>query len=92
MIFEISYDDGTVKSFLKSIEYYNHISSELALSFEADFWKTINLLKIDPYIYQERYRGVRIVHLYKFPFGIHFIIEEQTVRVYKILHHKQSYN
>ncbi|OBX26117.1 hypothetical protein LX77_02077 [Gelidibacter algens] len=41
---------------------------------------------IEPYHIQKRYKSVRILFLKTFPFGIHFTIQDNTVKVIAVFH------
>ncbi len=91
MIYNLKFEEIALKDFNNAIEYYDIISSELGDEFYQEFWNKIDDIKINPLHFQLRYKLIRIAHLKKFPFGIHFIIEENTIKVFRILHHKQFY-
>jgi len=91
MNYSVEFEEGTLENFNKAIKYYEKISNELADSFHIEFWNKIDYLKINPLHYQNRYKKVRIAHLKRFPFGIHYIIDKRVIRVFKILHHKQYF-
>jgi toxin ParE1/3/4 len=55
--------------------YYNQESEGLGQRFFDDFKTTYQLLRTNPF-YQIRYQDVRCVHLRKFPYMIHFSVNE----------------
>lgn len=91
MNYNIRFEKGTLDDFRDAINYYEAISINLANKFHSAFWSIIDYIKENPLHFQIRYRGIRIAHLKIFPFGIHFIIDEATITVFKILHQKQYY-
>ncbi len=58
--------------------------------FISSLIKTIDELKVNYSHNQMRYRGIRTANKV-FLFGIHSFIEGTTLRVFKILRHKQLY-
>ena len=77
---------------LEEIEsYYSEISLSIVSMFFKEFSKTLNFIERQPNIFQERYRKIRIAHLYKFPYGIHYKITDNVVTVYRILHTKRYF-
>jgi hypothetical protein len=51
----------------------------------------INKIAIHPTAFAIRYKNVRVVHTHKFPFAIHFIIDEflKTIFIIAIIHTKR---
>lgn len=77
---------------LEEIEsYYNQISFSLSRSFFGEFSKTLNFIENQTNIFQERYKTIRIAHLYKFPYGIHYKVTGNVITVYRILHFKRHF-
>tara|TARA_R110002096_G_scaffold219736_5_gene408241 strand:+ start:895 stop:1173 length:279 start_codon:yes stop_codon:yes gene_type:complete len=91
MIYQIDLTDEAQLNIKETSEYYIEISTSLNDKFTADLIKTIDELAEHPLYHQIRYKGIRIAHTKIFPFGIHFLIDKTTVRVLKVLHHKQYY-
>jgi len=91
MNYIIKFEEGTLINFKKAIGYYGHISEDLAHKFHVEFWNKIDSVKEKPLHYQVRYKSIRIAHIKSFPYGIHFIVDGKTIRVLRILHHKQYY-
>ena len=91
MTYLLTFDEEALVDFKEAVEYYKDISIDLAGRFQDEFWSTVEALKINPLHFQARYRAIRIAHLKKFPFAIHFIIDEDSIAVFRILHHKQFY-
>uniref|UniRef100_UPI0040478B4C type II toxin-antitoxin system RelE/ParE family toxin n=1 Tax=Mariniflexile sp. TaxID=1979402 RepID=UPI0040478B4C len=91
MKYTIKFEEGTLADFQKAVERYEKVSDNLANRFHKEFWRKIDYIKENPLHHQIRYREIRIAHIKVFPFGIHFLVDETTIRVFKILHHKQYY-
>jgi len=83
---------GIAQSNIKeSFNYYQLISESLAIKYSIEINQIIEKLKTNPLHFQKRYRDIRIAHTDKFPFGLHFLIEEKSVFIVKVLHHKKIY-
>lgn len=91
MKYILKFEEGTLANFEKAIAYYEEISEALANKFHNEFWNKIDAIKENPLHYQVRYKSIRIAHIKTFSYGIHFIIEDNIIHVFKILHHKQFY-
>ena len=72
-------------------EYYAEISIPLKDRFEVELIESIDLLFINPLHHQVRYRKVRIAFTELFPYGIHYIVENEYIYVLKILHTKRFF-
>ena len=72
-------------------EYYAEISIPIKDRFEVELIKSIDLLFINPLHHQVRYRKVRIAFTEVFPYGIHYIVENEYIYVLKILHTKRFF-
>ena len=73
------------------LEHYSEISMALKDRFEVELSKSINLLSKNPLHHQVRYRKIRIAFTAVFPYGIHYIVENEYVYVFKILHTKRFF-
>ncbi|MGB1451650.1 MAG: type II toxin-antitoxin system RelE/ParE family toxin [Marinirhabdus sp.] len=89
--YQIVLTDEAKENIAEALRYYLGISNLLQQKFQAELINTIDRLKDAPKHHQIRYRGIRIAHTKTFSYGVHFIIEGTTIRVLKILHHKQFY-
>ncbi len=77
---------------LEEIEsYYNKILSKLSDRFFNEFFETLSFIEQNPDLFQVRYRGIRIAPLYKFPYGIHYKENNDTIVIYRILHTKRYF-
>lgn len=92
MKYTIRFQEGSTQDFEDGIVYYEKISPELANRFYQDFKKRIDEVETKPLHHQIRYKNIRIAHLKKFPFSIHFFIQEDIIHVIRILHQKRYYN
>lgn len=71
--------------------YYSNISVSVTRNFFKAFFENINFIKQTPTIFQERYRKIRIAPFYKFPYGIHYKIKDNTIIIYRVLHTKRYF-
>lgn len=55
------------------------------------FRKELIIMMTHPLHYQERYKEIRIAFLEGFPYGIHFLLEKDEIKIIKILHHKREF-
>ena len=65
---------------LEGIEWYNKQSVALAKRFYQTIKKTYKTIRQNPY-FQIRYEDVRCLPVKKFPYMIHYIVDEQRERI-----------
>ncbi|WP_310560364.1 type II toxin-antitoxin system RelE/ParE family toxin [Flavobacterium sp.] len=75
----------------EALNYYSVISTSLKDRFEAELSKSIDLLSKNPLQHQIRYRKIRIAFTSVFPYGIHYIVENEYVYIFNILHTKRFF-
>lgn len=60
-----------------ALEYYTEINFNLATKFYAALNESYNKLKINPF-FQKRHKDYRGIKLYKFPFLLFYIVDEEN--------------
>lgn len=68
--------------------WYNEQSPNLGFRFQKSLRKQINTLSFNAYSYHVRYNNIRCMVSIKFPFLIHYSIDEvnQIVEIFAIIH------
>lgn len=74
----------------QAVDWYNTQSEQLPREFIKAIDYSLNSIRETPDHYQKRYGEVRIIFTRKFPYGIYYTVEENTVFVHAILHTKQN--
>ena len=57
-------------------DYYNKILPSITDNFFKEFFETMDFIEAEPQLFQVRYRRIRIAPLYRFPYGIHYMMTE----------------
>lgn len=70
----------------KATGYYFDIQKSLAKKFNTDFKTVIKYIFNNPEKTQIRYNNVRVAFLKKFPYGIHYTFENNTIILLAIFH------
>lgn len=83
--FKIVLYEDAITDFNKALEYYRNITPAVTKKFYNAVNSTFNDLKKNPF-YQIRYDNFRLKPVKKFPYLLHFIVDEniKTVFVYGI--------
>lgn len=76
----------------EALEWYHDQNENLSLKFISAIEKALEKIQSNPENYQKRYNEIRIIFTKTFPYGIYYTIEENTIFVHAILHHKQNPN
>ena len=82
-MWKVEFSHESLAEVQDALNYFLEKSAELSEDFIQDLEKGIFALQVNPY-YQVRYKNIRCLPLSKFPFMIHFELDEDKKRV-KIL-------
>jgi len=66
--------------------WYESCRSGLGKEFQLCLENGLNQIQRNPLIFQQRYHTVRIHFIRRFPYGIHYLVEEDAVRVLGVFH------
>ena len=84
MTYKLIITPKALKDINKATEYYFDIQKKLAKRFTKDLKNQTKYILKKPTHIQVRYDNIRIAHLKKFPYSIHFTIEKQTIIILAI--------
>jgi plasmid stabilization system protein ParE len=83
MPFKVLIEPRALADIQQAIDYYDSRQPGLGKKFEASVDKHFSSLSKNPF-FQIRYKGIRCLPIKKFPFLIHFIIDEKRKVVFII--------
>ena len=88
MRFQLKIDTDALNDIQETFEWYETQLKGLGLRYKTQAKKQINSLKKDPYLFSIKYNEIRCRKIEKFPFLIHYLINEntKTVTVYAVFH------
>jgi toxin ParE1/3/4 len=75
MKFVIRIESEALQDIQSAIDWYEFQQEGLGKKFYATLENTFEMLKTNPF-YQNRYSNIRCLPLHKFPFMVHFSIDE----------------
>ena len=84
-MFNVIIEKRAVKDIQKATDYYDEKSTQAGDNFINEVTSFLTALETIP-SYQVRYNDIHCLPLKKFPFLIHFSIQEKTVLVHAITH------
>lgn len=87
MAYKINLDSAAILDIQKAIDYYDEQQPGLGAKFEIAIDRHFSALSKNPF-FQMRYDIVRCLPMKKFPFMIHFIVDEEskTIKVSAVFH------
>jgi hypothetical protein len=87
MHFRIDIHIEAINDIQQAIDYYNEQQSGLGKRFHSAVKQTFKELSVNPF-FQVRYDNVRCRLTRKFPYLIHFVVDEKekTVTIYRLKH------
>lgn len=86
MTYKIISSPNTEKDIEKAILWYKDIKVSLAQSFIAELGYCKKDIQQNPRKMQIRYNNIRISFLRKFPYGIHYRLEGNTITIIAVFH------
>ena len=66
--------------------WYEEQSKDLGKRYKSQVINQVNTLKKNPLLYSVRYNNVHCLKIKKFPFLVHFTVEENIVNVIAVIH------
>ncbi|WP_347050030.1 type II toxin-antitoxin system RelE/ParE family toxin [Flavobacterium olei] len=81
-------DENALKDLREIVKWYSEQSQNLGTRFHKQVKSQINYLKTYPFVCTIRYQNIRCMLVKKFPFMIHYIVNEElnVVEIYSIFH------
>ena len=90
MAYSIHVSEEAFLDLAEAFDWYEEqrtgLGSELELCVEAK----IHSIARNPFQFQERYKLVHIAFVERFPYGIHYLIEDQDIRIIGIFHMRRN--
>lgn len=71
---------------LAAFSWYESRRTGLGKDFELCLEAGLDQIQRDPLLFQKRYKDIHIHFINRFPYGIHYLVEEKTIRVFGVFH------
>ncbi len=86
--YKISIEQDALQDIQHATDWYNERVKGLGARFQKQVIAQINSLKINPLVYSRRYAEVHCMLIKKFPFFVHFTIDENVkqIEIFAIFH------
>lgn len=71
---------------LDALDWYNRLDNKLSIRLKAEIDQGFKFIQKAPFSFQLKYKDVRVYYCKIFPYGIHYFIENQTLKVIAVFH------
>ncbi|MCO5950772.1 MULTISPECIES: type II toxin-antitoxin system RelE/ParE family toxin [Mucilaginibacter] len=85
-MYDLLISDESRLDILDAFSWYESRREGLGRDFELCLEAGFNQIQRNPLLYQKRYKNLRIHFIDRFPYGIHFLIDEKNVKVFGVFH------
>src|SRR4051812_13874246 len=86
MSFELLLSDETRLDIFEAFLWYEEQRTELGFDFELCLEAGLNTIQRNPFSCQIKYDSSRVHFINRFPYGIHYIIEDESIKVFGVFH------
>lgn len=86
MTYSILISDEATFDIFDAFYWYQAVEYKLSMKFEKEVESALEQIKNNPNQFQLKYKTVRVVFLKKFPFGIHYLKDKNTIKVVAVFH------
>ena len=90
MVHKVIIKPGAELDILEALEWYAEEKEELSLDFLQRLDDELDRISKNPEHFQKRYRDIKIVFTKRFPYGIHYTLENDIVYVHAVMHMKRK--
>ncbi len=90
MRYEIIISIAAIADIEEAVKWYENQNLELGMDLKNSFYESLEMLKSNPFLCSKRYKEVRVKFIRRFPYGIHFIIVDEKIKVYGFFHMKRN--
>jgi len=85
-MYQLLISDESRLDILDAFSWYESRRVGLGKDFQLCLEAGLNQIQRDPLLFQKRYKNLHIYFITRFPYGIHYLIEENTIKVLGIFH------
>lgn len=71
---------------IDAVSWYEMRKSRLGKDFQICLEAGFKQILKDPNLFQKRYKDLRIYFIKRFPYGIHYLLDGDTIKVIGVLH------
>ncbi len=90
MLNKVKFAEEASYEFRQSVEWYESKVHGLGLKFTDEIDSTIERILLNPDFYQRVTGQIRKIQANKFPYSVFYTIEDDTLVILRIFHHKRT--
>jgi plasmid stabilization system protein ParE len=90
MSYKITIADAAEQDVRDAFLWNEEQKEDLGSSFEKHFSKAVDSIQDNPLKFQIRYNNTRVFFLKKFPYGIHFNVNNKNILIIAVFHTSQN--
>jgi len=85
-VLQLLISDESRLDILDAYSWYESRKEGLGKDFELCLETGLTHIQQEPLLFQKRYKNLRIHFIKRFPYGIHYLIEKDTIKVFGVFH------
>jgi toxin ParE1/3/4 len=85
-MYQLLISDESRLDILDAFSWYESRRVGLGKDFELCLEAGLNQIQREPSLFQKRYKDLRIHFIDRFPYGIHYFIEDDKIKVFGVFH------
>jgi len=85
-VYQLLISDESKLDILDAFSWYESQQSGLGVDFELCLEAGFDRILKEPLLFQTRYRNLHIHFIGRFPYGIHYRVEDNLIKVFGIFH------
>jgi len=89
-VYELLISDEARFDILEAFYWYEGRRNGLGKDFELCLEAGLHVISREPLLFQLRYKNVRIHFIDRFPYGIHYLTDIDTIKVIGVFHTSKS--
>lgn len=90
MTYKLLVSEAAENDIFAAMLWYEAQREGLSIDFELSLDAAFSYLERNPNLFQRKYNETRAIFLDKFPYGIHYIIIDDTVKILGVFHTRQN--
>lgn len=92
MNYKVLISDESRLDIIEAYTWYDIQSEGLGKDFERCLEVAFDALIRNPKVCPIRYSGIRIFYIQRYPFGIHYLIESNEIKIFGVFHTSRNPN
>jgi toxin ParE1/3/4 len=85
-MYKLLISDESRLDILDAFSWYESKRTGLGKDFELCLEAGLYQIRHEPLLYQKRYKNLHIHFIDRFPYGIHYLIEKDLIKVFGVFH------